>query len=46
MKIVISPAKSLNFERMSLQLHILKRVFLKETTAIQKVVKKQSPKKN
>lgn len=45
MKIVISPAKSLNFEKNVPTTAYSEACFLKEATAIQKVVKKQSPKK-
>ena len=45
MKIVISPAKSLNFEKNVPTTVYSEANFLKEATTIQKVVKKQSPKK-
>lgn len=45
MKIVISPAKSLNFEKNVPTTVYSEASFLKEATTIQKVVKKQSPKK-
>ncbi len=45
MKIVISPAKSLNFEKNVPTAVFSEASFLKEATIIQNVVKKQSPKK-
>jgi hypothetical protein len=44
MKIVISPAKSLNFEKELPTFRYTEPVFLKESRQIQKVLKQQSPK--
>ncbi|EIA08337.1 peroxide stress protein YaaA [Flavobacterium frigoris] len=44
MKIVISPAKSLNFEKELPTATYTEPLFLKEATQIQKVLKKESPK--
>lgn len=44
MKIVISPAKSLNFEKELPTATYTEPLFLKESTQIQKVLKKESPK--
>jgi cytoplasmic iron level regulating protein YaaA (DUF328/UPF0246 family) len=44
MKIVISPAKSLNFEKELPTSQIYGTCFLKESRQIQKVLKQQSPK--
>jgi cytoplasmic iron level regulating protein YaaA (DUF328/UPF0246 family) len=44
MKIVISPAKSLNFEKQLPTEAYTKPIFLKESRQIQKVLKKESPK--
>ncbi|MDD2986897.1 peroxide stress protein YaaA [Flavobacterium sp.] len=45
MKIVLSPAKSLNFETQLPTKAFTEPIFLKEATTIQKTLKKQSPKK-
>ncbi len=44
MKIVISPAKSLNFEKELPTTHYTEPLFLKESRQIQKVLKHESPK--
>ena len=46
MKIVISPAKSLNFEKELPTKKFSEPHFLKEATTIQKTLKKKKPKSN